>query len=137
MQRVYLDTNVVIYYVEQHSVLFPQLKLRMLDPSRPVDYLFSDMVRLETRVGPLRRGDTALLAKYDHFFKALNTPVVVLDSTVFELATHLRVEHNLKTPDALHLAAAIAAGCDEFWTNDQRLTQAARGRIAIVSFGAT
>jgi predicted nucleic acid-binding protein len=35
----------------------------------------------------------------------------------------------------LHLAAAITAGCDEFWTNDHRLEQAAAGRLALVTFG--
>jgi predicted nucleic acid-binding protein len=34
----------------------------------------------------------------------------------------------------LHLAAAITAGCDEFWTNDRRLEDAAAGRISVVTF---
>jgi hypothetical protein len=29
------------------------------------------------------------------------------------------------------LAAAILGGCDEFWSNDLRLTAAAEGRIAL------
>lgn len=37
-------------------------------------------------------------------------------------------------PDALHLAAALHGGCDQFWTNDHRLEKAADGRIAIVAF---
>ncbi|MBK8598626.1 MAG: PIN domain-containing protein [Holophagales bacterium] len=39
----------------------------------------------------------------------------------FDLAADLRVQHGLKTPDAIHAAAAIRHGCSEFWTNDQRL----------------
>lgn len=58
---------------------------------------------------------------------------VPLNKAVFDLATELRAQHGLKTPDALHLAAAISAGCDEFWTNDLRLTQAAQGRIRTIS----
>ncbi len=53
---------------------------------------------------------------------------------VFDLATELRAQHGLKTPDALHLAAALRAGCDEFWTNDEHLAKAAAGRIGIVVF---
>jgi hypothetical protein len=32
---------------------------------------------------------------------------------------------------ALHLAAAILDGCDEFWTNDPRLAAAAGERIVL------
>ena len=35
------------------------------------------------------------------------------------------IDYNLKTPDALHLAAAIIGGCQEFWTQDHRLDHAA------------
>jgi predicted nucleic acid-binding protein len=37
------------------------------------------------------------------------------------------------TPDALHLAAAIEANCDTFFTNDQRLQRFHRIRVVVVS----
>lgn len=39
----------------------------------------------------------------------------------------LRARHGLRTPDALHRAVAQLAGCDELWTNDNRLAAAAEG----------
>jgi uncharacterized protein len=42
-------------------------------------------------------------------------------------ATELRARFGLKTPDALHLACAEVSGCQEFWTNDDRLSRAAAG----------
>jgi len=59
---------------------------------------------------------------------------VALDAQVFDLATELRARQGLKTPDALHLAAALHTGCDEFWTNDERLVRAASGRIRNLVF---
>lgn len=53
---------------------------------------------------------------------------------VRHMATQLRAQHDLKTPDAIHLTAAIHTSCDEFWTHDQRLAQAAKGRLQIVNF---
>ncbi len=55
----------------------------------------------------------------------------VLAAPVFERAARLRARHRLKTPDAIHLAAALEHGCDEFWTNDRRLAAAAEGALAI------
>ena len=38
--------------------------------------------------------------------------------SVLEEAARLRAAHNLKTPDAIHAATALAAGCSLFVTND-------------------
>jgi predicted nucleic acid-binding protein len=57
-----------------------------------------------------------------------------LDRPLFDLATQLRVRHRLKTPDALHLAAALHSGCVEFWTNDDRLANAAQDRLRLLTW---
>lgn len=36
-------------------------------------------------------------------------------------ATDIRAHYGFKTPDAIHLAAAVVSGCDVFLTNDHRL----------------
>ncbi|MEY4979622.1 MAG: hypothetical protein RLZZ352_1892 [Pseudomonadota bacterium] len=136
MTKVYLDANVVIYYVEQHPLFFPQLKVLLLDPAKQIKVAFSDLVRMETRLLPVRLGDHALLARYDQFFQALHTPPLPMTGPVFDLATQLRARYRLKTPDALHLAAAIYAECDEFWTHDQRLAAAAQNRLQVITFGS-
>jgi predicted nucleic acid-binding protein len=76
-----------------------------------------------------------LLGRFDQFFARPEIRTLDLSRAVFEQATELRAQHRLATPDALHLAAAIRADCDEFWTNDRRLERAAAGRIAVVSIG--
>jgi predicted nucleic acid-binding protein len=60
-----------------------------------------------------------------------------LDRPVFDRATDLRVAYRLKIPDALYLAAALCAGCAEFWTNDRRLLGAAQGRIRFETLEGT
>lgn len=95
--------------------------------------VFTELTRLECRVKPLKTGNTLQLAGYERIFAMPSYRFVPLNKAVFDLATELRAQHGLKTPDALHLAAAISAGCDEFWTNDLRLTQAAQGRIRTIS----
>jgi predicted nucleic acid-binding protein len=36
-------------------------------------------------------------------------------------ATKIRADHGFRTPDAIHLAAAVISNCDAFLTNDLRL----------------
>ncbi len=50
---------------------------------------------------------------------------------VIDLASRLRIDHRIKTPDALHLAAALVAGCAQFWTNDAHLAKAADNSLEV------
>ncbi|PJI53413.1 PIN domain nuclease [Methylobacterium radiotolerans] len=53
--------------------------------------------------------------------------IVALDTAAFVRSAELRADFGLKTPDALHLAAAQLSGCTELWTNDKRLAAASHG----------
>jgi predicted nucleic acid-binding protein len=52
---------------------------------------------------------------------------LIIGDAEFDRALELRAHHKIKTPDALHLATAMQHNCTEFWTNDDRLQQAATG----------
>jgi predicted nucleic acid-binding protein len=131
---VYLDSCVVIYLIELAEPWHSQIRARLLPPTASASEIcVSDLTRLECRVGPLARGDAQALAEYDEFFAMPALRFAALDGRTFDLATELRARHRVGVPDALHLAAAICAGCDEFWTNDLRLEKAAGGRVRIVT----
>lgn len=130
--RIYFDACAVIYYVEQHPQYFPTIDARINDPRTQV--VVSELCRMECRVRPVRMKDETLLRLYDTFFAAPDVVTAALGRGAFEKATQLRADHGLKTPDALHLAAAIEAGCDEFWTNDRRLEAAAGGQLRTLTF---
>jgi uncharacterized protein len=82
-------------------------------------------------VWPLREAAAELLAAYDRFFGSRDLRRCRLTGAVYDLATELRARHGIKTPDALHLAAALDSGCNEFWTNDRRLPAPIEQRIRI------
>lgn len=65
------------------------------------------------------------MERFEQFFARPEVRTLSISEAVFEHATELRAKHRLSTPDALHLAAAIDADCEEFWTNDRRLERAA------------
>jgi len=131
--RVYPDACVLIYLIEEHPDLHPRIDAA----ARAVPdlaFVLSELLRLECRVRPMRQGNQELLERFDRFFANPSHVYAPASRPVFNLATELRAQHGLRTPDALHLATAIHAGCDEFWTNDRRLEKAADSRIAILAF---
>jgi len=135
LRRLYPDSCVLIYRL-QHVEPWAEQIARALEPLENLQFFVTDLTRMECRVLPLRQGDAELLNRYDLFFKRSDVVRIPLDGKVFDFATKLRAEYLLKTPDALHLAAAIHSGCDEFWTNDQRLVRAAENRIRLVALTA-
>lgn len=59
--------------------------------------------------------------------------MLALNAAVFEKATDLRARLNIRTPDALHLAAAIVGGCDVFLTNDEKLKRCTELRVEVLN----
>jgi uncharacterized protein len=117
--RLYLDAAPVIYAVEQVAPFFPVVDAR-LSASGAVR-VASDLTRLECRVKPLREGNADLLKDYDDFFAYAVAEIVALSREILDRATEIRARYGFKTPDAVHLAAAVVASCDVFLTNDHRL----------------
>jgi predicted nucleic acid-binding protein len=120
---VFLDTNIVIYLVQNPPVFGPRASAHLL-ALRGAGHSFavSDLVRLECRMLPIRHSDLVLLSQYDTFFAAPHVQVLALTKSVCDRATVLRATYNFKTPDALQLGAAIVHGSDCFLTNDTRLS---------------
>lgn len=123
---IYLDTCIAIYLVEEHPAYHTQIETVL----REVKLLssISPLVEMECLVLPIKKQRDDLIAKFDQFFSAHRR--LSMPSEVYRRAAELRARHNLKTPDALHLATAQYHGCTALWTNDNRLNNAA-GSLAV------
>jgi len=124
----FLDSCIFIYWVEGPApfdgrVLAHLAKLQNLGHR----FAISELTRLECLVKPLGLKDAALLLDYERMFLAPNVTFVPLSAPVYERAALIRGTQTLasgkrySTQDALHLAAAVQAGCSSFLTNDHRL----------------
>jgi len=134
MTRAYLDSNMVIAIVEDGppGAAYMREWLRQhVGPAGAV--VVSDLVRVECRVKPLRTGDTSLLADYDRYFAQSDVGVARLTPSVCDRAAEIRAHERRSLADALHLAAAIEAGCDVFVTADQRLRGFAGLPVVVLS----
>jgi predicted nucleic acid-binding protein len=113
----------LIYYLEGAAPFKARAMARLTALWAAGDaVIISDLVRLECRLLPIRLGDAARLADYDNLFTQPNVQRAPISTNVFDRTTLIRARHNFKLGDALHLAAAVEAGCDCFLTNDNRLS---------------
>ena len=129
--RLYLDTVIVIYDVESHPVFAPLVRGRL--GSGVNEFFVSEVTRMECLVHPLRLGDAARARAFESYFQQL-CDFVPISRAVAEQSAALRAKYQwLKTPDALHLAAAIVAGCDAFLTNDHRLDRVTEMKVEVLS----
>lgn len=120
---IYLDSNIVIYLIEQPAQFGPRASMRLAEMTAGGDRIaVSDLTRLECRTHAIATGDHMTLAQYDVFFNQAVAHVMALTAAVVDRATIIRAHYRFKTPDALHLAAAVEAGCQVFLTNDSRLS---------------
>ncbi|SLM28137.1 putative PilT protein domain protein [Desulfamplus magnetovallimortis] len=128
MSKIYLDSCMIIGLIEGDATQRQLLKKNCIHHK----IYSSELARLETRLLAIRNNNQNLLKQFDRFFVACE--IINLDRDVFERATLLRSKNNIKTPDALHISAAIETNCHEFWTNDSQLIKAARQYIEMVDF---
>ncbi len=109
---VYLDTNSVIYSVEKHPV-YAALLLPVWQAARSktIEVVSSELVIMETLVGAFKAGNNALANAFEQLFQQPQTRLFPITLAILREAAQLRATTKLKTPDALHAATALNAGC--------------------------
>lgn len=130
MTRIYLDTAPVIYAVEQVAPFASQVDKRLSEKDSTL--ITSDLTRLECRVKPMRDDDLDLLNDYDDFFAQIIAEIVPVSRQILDRATLIRAQYGFRTPDAIHLATALASNCEVFLTNDHRLDRFSEILVEIV-----
>jgi predicted nucleic acid-binding protein len=117
--QVYLDANPIIYSVERHPVYWPVLQaLWQAAKGKTIEIVSSELVLMETLIGPLKSGDNALAADYEQLFQQAQTRLLPITQPILREAARLRATTKLRTPDALHAATSRDAGCILFVSND-------------------
>lgn len=120
---VLLDTAPLIYFIEGHSKYQDVLaRLFDLNDRGGFPFITTSILLLEVLVKPIRDGKALLAQQYrDILTKATGIEVLDVTSSIAEGGAELRAKYNLRTPDAIQLAAALKSNCDYFLTHDLRL----------------
>jgi predicted nucleic acid-binding protein len=117
---IYLDTDSIIYSVEKVPKYWPLLQpLWAGAGGARYELVSSELALLETLVGPLKASDLVLEAAYESLLLSTEMRLIPITLSLLRRAAHLRASHNLRTPDAIHAATALEAGCALFVTNDR------------------
>ena len=120
---VALDTAIFIYLIEEHPRFLPEILplFRLADEGKR-ELITSALTLLEVLVVPYRAGNRLLAERYEALLtRSRGIRLIDLSRDQLRAAAQLRAATGVKTPDALHLVAAMSAGCTTFLTNDRRL----------------
>jgi predicted nucleic acid-binding protein len=119
-KRVYFDTNIFIYLIEGNEKLVAQIdELKNTILEGECSIFASDLVFTEILPPLVRSGNTKATNKLLAFLQDERAfHLVPLTRDVCIQAGVLRGQTGLKTPDAIHVASAMAENCDTFLTND-------------------
>lgn len=116
---VYLDASGLIYSVERvdpYRTLLEPMWREAQDGNLTI--VSSPVLVIEALVKPLREGNAEIELQYRELFASNAVRLLDASYQVFEDAAQLRAETGLKTPDAVHAATSMRAGCALFITND-------------------
>ena len=126
-----LDTAPLIYFIERHARYAAVVRpLFECAEAGQVQLVTSGLTLLEVLVVPYRLGQMVLADRYEAALRrGRGLSLVALSPSVLKAAALLRARFRVATPDAIQLAAALAAGCTAFVTNDRRLPELPTLRI--------
>lgn len=108
--NLFLDACAIIYLIEAKEPFSSKVQktLQYIAEENPeTSIAISRLSILECLVNPLRQQEKLIIEQYRYFFARQDLHIIELASDTVEKALWLRVNYNLRTPDALQAACAL------------------------------
>ena len=135
ISTLFIDTAPIIYYIEAHSIYGPITKEIVISFQSEQREAFSTVLTLtEVLPKPMKIGDEKLAGKFADFLKyGRNFSLIEISEKIAERAGRLRSRYTeLRTVDAVQLAAAIENGIEIFITNDKKLKKVNEIKVVVL-----
>ncbi|EFI33407.1 PilT protein domain protein [Desulfonatronospira thiodismutans ASO3-1] len=117
-----IDTAPLIYFIEEKPPYLSVLEPFFAEMEKGSFLVSTSTITLlEVLVYPMRAGNYSLASEYKDILLHSKMITVEISHSISERAAGLRAKHNIRTPDALQICAAIETGADYFLSNDLRL----------------
>lgn len=121
--RILLDSVSIVYYLERNPTYYAAAAewMERVNAGR-LTAAASALLLAEVLVPAYRAGKLAAARQARAALERIpNLELLDVTPSISEVAARLRAEHNLRTPDALHVATALSEGVEWLVTNDRRL----------------
>ena len=133
MSRIFWDTNLFIYLIEEFGNLSERvIKLRKRMVERGDELYTSALTLGEILIKPMEAGDETLARRYESALPE-GSCYHTFDVEPARRCAAIRKDRTIRPPDAIQLACASHARVDLFITNDERLSAKSIPQIQFVS----
>jgi predicted nucleic acid-binding protein len=122
MSRIYWDTMLFAYWIEENPAYEKQMRHIIRRMKERNDQLFTSTLTLcEILVGPYKMRAAQTAQKIRDILRPPVVELIPLTSDTADYYANIRATYTVSHPDAVHLACAAHAGIDLFLTNDHGL----------------
>ena len=122
MSRIYLDSMLFIYWLEDNPVFANRVAAVHARMQERNDRIFTSAFTLgEVLAGAYRKGAGSSADEVREVLLSLVSEVVPFNAETAVYYGRIRGTHGVTSHDAIHLACAAQAGIDLFLTNDNNL----------------
>lgn len=134
VRRLYVETAPFIYFIEENPLYIARMdQIMAAIQLRSIQGVCSVVTLTEVLPVPLKAENSALVQAYEAILlNSREFECVPVDRRTAITAANLRAQYELKTPDALHVAAALEANCDAFLTNDKGILRVRELRVLVL-----
>ena len=117
--RVYVDTNIWIYFIESHPAFVEKVRrLFAAVQEAGAQLVTSELAIAECLYKPARDANAAALSAYARLFDSGEIEITPLDGGLAKRAAVNGGQLGLKLIDAIHYMSALEWACDIFLTSD-------------------
>jgi len=130
-----LDSMVFIYHFEENQLYSP-LTFSIFESLEKGNFngITSTLTLLEILVKPKKENNLLLTERYKLLFETFpNLQVKTLNENIADIASTLRANYNIDTPDAVQIATSLEAKADIFITNDETLKKISEIKVLLLS----
>ncbi len=122
-KTILLDTNCFIYYFEDNPKYSDKLEKIFIDIQNGKNGGFMSIISfMEILVKPKKDNNVFIENRYKLMLTNYpNLSIIDMEYNIADIASRLRANYKIKTPDAIIIATGIAMNVDYIITNDIRL----------------
>ena len=130
-----LDTMVFIYHFEENQAYSP-LTFSIFESLEKGNFkgITSILTLLEILVKLKKENNSLLVERYKLLLETFpNLQVQEINENIADIASSLRANYNINTPDAIQIATSLEVKADIFITNDVNLKKISKIKVLLLS----